>query len=260
MTPNIYYSEWDQIIQNWYSNPNALNSLMDKGRSLSMDHVPEPYYGDMDNCSVVIINLNPGTGLCEQCWKDQNNTSIMVNEIKKSSYSCFAKSFPLLRGKGPEPSINWWKIRKAWIDRILKVKQVNSTKMPFAIELVPLHSKSFKIADTESYVKTMTSNHPNLDVIDAIEYAIGKSEAKMGLAIGKPIYEVLLKNGFSHVQGNGISWPLKPDPAVNRFYCVIGKDSDPAIRILCTWSYGSNSAPASSFEVHERALLKVFFK
>ena len=251
MIPSLFYSEWDQIIKDWYINKNALASLMDKGKSLSLDHVPEPFYGDMDNCSIVIINLNPGTGLCEQSWHNQNSPTMMVNDIKRTSYSSFAKGFPMLLGKGPAPSVNWWKIRKAWIDRILNAKQVNNYKMPFAIELVPLHSKSFKVANTDAYVKMMAKNHPNLDVIDAIVYAIGKSDAKMGLAVGKPIYDVLTNNGFVV-----ICKPFQPDPNIKRSYAVIGRNGHP--EILCTWSSGSNSAPAKSFVIHEKIIIKYF--
>jgi hypothetical protein len=252
MTPLLFYSEWNQIIKDWYTTKNALASLMDKGHSLSLDHVPEPYYGDMDNCSIVIINLNPGTGLCEQCWQNQNKPAMMVNEIKEDGYSSFAQSFPMLQKKGPKPSVNWWKIRKAWIDRILNAEQVNNDKMPFAIELVPLHSKSFKVANTDSYVKMMAKNHPNLDVIDAIEYAIGKSDAKMGIAVGRPIYDVLTNNGFDTIRA-----PFSPDPGIKRSYAVIGRNGHP--EILCTWSSGSNSAPAEAFAIHEQEIIHEYF-
>lgn len=253
MTPSLFYSEWDQIIKDWYANTDALACLMDKGNSLSLLHVPEPYYGDLDICSIVIINLNPGTGLCEQCWKNQDDSSMMVNEIKNSSYSSFAKSFPMLVGKGPEPSVNWWKIRKKWIDRILEAKELETEKMPFAIELVPLHSKSFKVSDTNAYMKEMASNHQNLDVIAAIEYAINESDAKMGIAVGKPIFEVLTGAGFNIIKDDH-----KPKPSTERHYAVIGRNG--RAEILCTWSSGSNSAPSKDFFDEEKELIAQYFK
>lgn len=251
MEPSLFYSEWDRIIREWYANKNALACLMDKGHTLSMNHVPEPYYGDMDNCSIVIINLNPGTGLLEQHWNNRNNPTMMVNEIKQTSYSGFSRSFPMLAGsgKGPAPSVKWWKRRKAWIDRILNSAQVDDRNMPFAIELVPLHSKSFKVAQTDGYVKKMATNYPDLDVIEAIEYAIAHSDAKMGLAVGRPIYDVLTQNGFDI-----ICKPFSPDPGIKRTYAVIGRKE----KILCTWSSGSNSAPAKAFAGHEKSIIQKY--
>ena len=81
--------------------------------------------------------------------------------------------------------------------------------MPFAIELVPLHSKSFKVAKTDDYVKKMAANYPGLDVIEAIEYAIAHSDAQMGLAVSRPIYDVLTQNGFDI-----ICKPFSPDPGI----------------------------------------------
>lgn len=255
MTPSSFFSKWDEIISQWYSDKNALSKLMDDGKSLSLDHVPEPYYGNMENkgdCSIVIINLNPGTGLCEQCWHNQNIPKMMVNEIKKDGYSSFAKSFPMLDEKGPEPSVNWWRIRKAWIDRILTAKGVDINKKPFAIELVPLHSKSFKVSDTNEYVKNMAKNHSDLSVIEAIKYAIGNSDAGMGIAVGKPIYDVLIDNGFEAFEE-----PFQPN-SIKRKYAVIGRGSK--AEILCTWSSGSNSAPSDNFIDYEKELLAKYFK
>ena len=136
-TPKSFYDEWDRIISDWYQDKNTLEQLMDENKSLSIDHLPEPYYGDMDECSIVIINLNPGTGLCDQCWIRREEPNLFVNDVLKSKkYSTYAKSFPLIPGpgkiaaKGPEPSITWWKSRNAWMKRILSHTKANSSKKP----------------------------------------------------------------------------------------------------------------------------------
>lgn len=140
--PKDFYDEWDKFISAWYQDRHALDPLMDKKNSLSIDHLPEPFYGDMDEdkCSIVIINLNPGTGLCEQCWFRKNESGLFVNDVMNcrdvnNSISCstYAKSFPLIPGpgkiaaKGPEPSITWWKSRNAWMKRILSHTKANSS-------------------------------------------------------------------------------------------------------------------------------------
>ena len=51
-----FIKEWDSIIQEWMKNKNVLCPFIGKSKDLSKDHLPEPYYGDMDNCSIVMIN------------------------------------------------------------------------------------------------------------------------------------------------------------------------------------------------------------
>ena len=242
-----FYDFWDNIIRDWLVNEQNLNSFMDGKQSLSIGHVPEPYYGDMDNCSIVIINLNPGTGLCEQCWQEQDKQGTLVNYIKMNSYSRAAIDFPLDNPQSqvpmPTASLNWWKSRLLWIDRVLDSRGISKEdrKKPFAIELVPLHSKSFNVADAAKYVKKRYN-----DLLPIIEHAIWASDSKMGLAIGRPIYEVLTKNGYNSIHG-----PVKgkSKQGKERTYCVIEKDQT---RILCTWARWANTAPADGFKDYEK--------
>ena len=264
--PADFYKEWDDVISEWLkckkpfdAQKNPLTNLNDG--TLSLQHLPEPYYGDMDNPSIVIINLNPGTGLCEQCHLRNKVSGILVNDVKNLSYSGMAKSFPLDDNNSivhmPQESKNWWESRLAWINHILTVREKmgipidRNNKKPFAIELVPLHSKSFKVSKAAEYVK---NKYPA--VLGAIEYAITKSDAKMGLAIGKPIYETLTTIG-----GYTLTTPkeLQPDKNIKRYYRVLEKKNGP--KILCTWSSGSNKAPAESpFWELEKNIIDTYFK
>ncbi len=253
---NNFYSSWNNIIKKWLVNEQNLSIYLDENQSLSIEHVPEPYYGDMDNCSIVIINLNPGVGLCEQSWQEQDKQGTLVNYIKKNSYSTAAIGFPLDShlSQSPVPlpmaSLNWWKSRLLWIDRILDCRGISreERKKPFAIELVPLHSKSFKVADAAEYVM-----YKYKTLLDVIEHAIEASDSKMGLAIGKPIYEVLKKNGFNTIYG-----PTKRVSTANseRTYCVLEKDRT---RILCNWYSGGNLAPGKGFVSVEEEIIQIFF-
>lgn len=275
ITPADFYDEWDKTIKAWldctkpFDNINPLNGLNDAKKSLSLQYLPEPYYGDMEQCSIVIINLNPGTGLCEQCHLRQGVKDLLVNDVKKNGYSKIAKAFPL-DGKQssvhlPKESLDWWKSRLEWIDRILECKlgadyikskedkSKEDKKKPFAVELVPLHSKSFKV-DATNYI-----NAKYASIIGVIDYAISKSDAKMGLAVGKPICNVLLQNGYQIVYpANGtIDTPYKPK-SKERYYCVIANSK--GTRILCTWSSGSNKAPSDDFQPDEHIIIKKVFK
>ena len=269
-TPAVFYfyKEWDCVISKWLncSDPfdaqqNPLTDLNDG--TLSLQHLPEPYYGDMDNPSIVIINLNPGTGLCEQCHLRNKVSGILVNDVKNLSYSGMAKSFPLDDNNSivhmPQESKNWWESRLAWINHILTVREKmgipidRNNKKPFAIELVPLHSKSFKVSKAAEYVK---NKYPA--VLGAIEHAITKSDAQMGLAIGKPIYDTLTDTQFGYTDIT-LKQNKQPDSNIKRYYRVLEKKNGP--KILCTWSSGSNKAPAEDpFWKLEKNIIKTYFK
>lgn len=270
ISPADFYKEWDDVISGWLkcSDPfdaqkNPLQNLNDG--TLSLQHLPEPYYGDMDNPSIVIINLNPGTGLCEQCHLRKDVPGILVNDVKVNdvkgdSYSKMAKVFPI-DGKSknvhmPQESSNWWVSRLLWINHILTVREKmgipidRNNKKPFAIELVPLHSKSFKVSKAPDYVK---NKYPA--VLGAIEHAITESDAKMGLAIGKPIYDTLTQFGYTDITLK----PEQPDLNIKRYYSVLEKKN--SLRILCTWSSGSNKAPADNpFWQHEERIINKYCK
>ena len=269
ISPADFYKEWDDVISGWLkcSDPfdaqkNPLQNLNDG--TLSLQHLPEPYYGDMDNPSIVIINLNPGTGLCEQCHLRKDVPGILVNDVndvKNAPYSKMAKVFPL-DGRSPnvhmpQESSNWWVSRLEWINHILTVREKmgipidRNNKKPFAIELVPLHSKSFKVSKAANYVNT---KYPA--VLGAIEHAITKSDAQMGLAIGKPIYDTLKQFGYNDIP---LGQDEQPEPNIKRFYRVLIKENSP--RILCTWSSGSNKVPADNpFWQHEERIINTYCK
>ena len=260
-----FYEAWDDVIKAWLecgdsfdAQKNPLNVLNDG--TLSLQHLPEPYYGDMDNPSIVIINLNPGTGLCEQCHLRKDKPDILVNDVMNNSYSEIAKVFPIERNSKnvhmPRESINWWKSRLEWINHILEIRKnmgisIDDNKKPFAIELVPLHSKSFKVSKAAKYVK---NKYPA--ILGAIEYAITKSDAQMGLAIGKPIYDTLKQFGYTDIT---LKQNKQPDSNIKRYYRVLEKKNGP--KILCTWSSGSNKAPAENpFWGHEENIINEYFK
>ena len=159
----------------------------------------------------------------------------------------------------PQESINWWRSRLEWINHILTVREKMSipidrkNKKPFAIELVPLHSKSFKVSKAAEYLK---NKYPA--ILRAIEYAITKSDAKMGLAIGKPIYDTLTDTQFGYTDIT-LEQDEQPEPNIKRFYHVLEKKNGP--KILCTWSSGSNKAPADNpFWQHEERIINTYCK
>ena len=208
-----FIKEWDSIIQNWMKNKNVLCPFIGKSKDLSKDHLPEPYYGDMDNCSIVMINLNPGIGQDYQEWSNKDKPGTTVNEVKNNKYSVYAKPFPLIFGGSSTPSSKWWKSR-------------NPT----------------------NYVNGIKSVNPKIDVVEAIKWAICNSESKIGLAIGKSIYQTLIYNGFKDIT-KGSCFPVI---GIHREYHIIEKEG---VQVLCTWAQGGNRVPSAHFESFEKSLM-----
>lgn len=82
MATQKFINAWDNIIDDWMNIPcvsdpsNPFNPLQ-VHPSLSVEHLPEPYFGDPADCSIVMINLNPGEGGPIQHWSMQNNSGIV---------------------------------------------------------------------------------------------------------------------------------------------------------------------------------------
>lgn len=250
----VYYKEWDTIIDQWINAPQSILPYTQGKSRLSIEYLPEPYYGDMDNCSIVIINLNPGTGICTQHQSLINIPKTEIYEANNKKYSGYAKPFMYLDDPYPlfcrnSEAAKWWKPRKRWIDRILINRGINTDKKPFAIELCSLHSPSFELSNPAKYISIIRKINSKIDVMPAIEYAITKSDAKLGLAVGKPIYNAMIKNGYSDV----LSIPNRMQ-GLPREYRVVEKNG---IKILCTWTPGSNNAPSKIYDSFEKQILSV---
>ena len=72
-----FYAELDRFISAWYQDNHASDPLMDQKKPLSIDHLPEPFYGDMENCSIV-------------SWKDSgfgNGRDAVCLKVKNGSWT-----------------------------------------------------------------------------------------------------------------------------------------------------------------------------
>ncbi len=127
-------------------------------------HLPEPYWGDPENCSIVILNYNPGggTGMDIHAYKFTNGNpkflpfppNTMIDYVYKHSYSCLAKDFPIWKIKIPHgrewlnsyAGRKWWLEKKNWVNHIVCAKSNGidtETIPPFAMELCGWHSKNW---------------------------------------------------------------------------------------------------------------------
>lgn len=89
----------------------------------------------------------------------------------------------------------------------------------------------------------------DLDIVEAIKWAVCHSDAKLGLAVGKSVYDVLIANGFKDVTKGAYS----PIPGSCREYHVVDNQG---VRVLCTWARGGNAAPAAKWSAFEACFVK----
>lgn len=70
LTIEQYIDHWNNQIQSWHKSPlefydDKLSSFLKKSKDeqyrIQPEYLPEPYLGEMSNCSAVIINKNFGS-------------------------------------------------------------------------------------------------------------------------------------------------------------------------------------------------------
>lgn len=249
-----YIDAWNGLIAKWMNNQNVLTPLK-VSKKLDINFMPEPYNGNPFDCSIVMINLNPGQGHCSLCWKNQNTPNTYVNDADINKYNGFALPFPFLTTPPSTPSSDWWigKNRKggrwAYLKKLLSWKGVqpnNPYKNPLAIELCALHSDSIAGINFGKYLTALRSVNPDLDPTQIIENAIKNSDAKFGFAVGKPIYEALKSIGYTDIQipnHNNVK-NAKGNPNARQFAMVERNGA----KVLCTWTSGGNSCPSEAFD------------
>ena len=198
---------WDDLIAQWLLKSYGSYPLSEQASFAgdlkipndSIDNrMPEPYWGDPENCSVVIMNYNSGPCLdSRHTYRTCANTpECMIHEVNKHKYSGFAKSFPLYRPLSPtelwfEDSIGrgWWQNQKTkWIADL--IKGIESDKLPFAMEICAWHSDNWPGIN-----KTNLKKHKALiedRVLNVLLEAVKNSDFKVGLCFGKRIGTQLL--------------------------------------------------------------------
>jgi hypothetical protein len=205
-----YYKYCDDLVKDWINNnanltvddPFLHNSGILSGKPY-FDIMPEPFLGNPDNCSIVMINLNPGYTIGDDVKLSRQNTNNRFTNGNLKGYSDFAKLFPYLSNPAIHPAgADWWKGRKEYLDRLVHAYTgKNTTRFPFAMELCPWHSNKWEEAKVKMG-STVYYRMIHRAVIPAI-YAAGKSEAKIAVVIGKAAIPVIEKAGFKLIQSWG---------------------------------------------------------
>ncbi len=185
---------WDDVVADWFiaiskqQNPKVDKSISKFGVVSGM--MPEPYWGNPENCSLVAVNINPGGGKEEQDSSGNHVMSSFENAVKAAgSYSKIALPFPLLDGvfnwKQIVPAnwvpayggTRWWRKRYEWLKGFIDASNIKTDKKPFAIEICGWHSSSNSAARFK--------NFPGLDnlFLKPLREAILNSDLKLGIGI-----------------------------------------------------------------------------
>ena len=156
-----WLNDWDDSIKCWDLHHTALSGLLSpfaglvRSSKLTPDYLPEPYYGDPDNCSAVVLNINPGSSSSNEATKLWNNRSFantLMYEFSNtfsSKYSDFQKVYSPFAAPNWVPGVQWWKDnRNDYIKRVVQLYHTHKGTLgktgttPFAMELCPLHSNN----------------------------------------------------------------------------------------------------------------------
>lgn len=205
-----YFKYCDELVQDWIDNkanlieedPFLHNSAILSGEPY-FDIMPEPFLGNPDNCSIVMINLNPGYTEGDDVNLSRQNTRNRFANGNLKGYSAFAITFPYLSNPIIHPAgAGWWKGRKEYLDRLVRAYTGKaSDRFPFALELCPWHSNKWE----EAKIKMSSVVYERMiqrAIIPAL-YATRKSEARIAVVIGKAAVPVIQKAGFKLIQSWG---------------------------------------------------------
>ncbi|MBO5750647.1 MAG: hypothetical protein J6R36_06860 [Bacteroidaceae bacterium] len=257
-----FYADCNQRFNDWKSAPvnyaknNVYIAASGQGKSFfykdnQHEYMPEFFLGNPDCCSAVILNLNPGIADLGFHYKD--------SRFNNYNYSAEAQKFPL----GDSGRI-WWfgangkKGRNAWINNL--IGNDNWDLKPFALEICPLHSKSWGGLD---YSNNNLQEEIAKYVFDPAFKAVSNSKADFAIAIGKDFVKILsdpffgFKERLVWDQGNhpqNMAWPKnKKGNPTDRTLVLLEKENN---RVFCTYAPGSNRPPGKNFREIEHLFVE----
>lgn len=174
--------------------------------------MPEPFLGDPDHCSIVMINLNPGYTIGDEIVLSSTYSSVVCYK----GYSEYAKPFPHLDARPHHVAgAKWWNQRKAYLDNLVTLYNGPLTasdkdRKPFAIELCPWHSHNW--GEAKVRITGSIYNYVEQWTLAPALYAINHSLVDFAVVIGAAAIPVLEKNGFQLMKSFGPSKDIKGKP------------------------------------------------
>lgn len=290
-----YLDHWNKFFKKWEKAPKATfeEDVIWKNREgtgekkLEYDVLPQPYLGNIENHTVITLNLNPS-----RSKKSEENIEFEKNNLPKfkeaENYYEYAKGFPTYY------THPFWENQDKWIDEIFEKlgiekppKKPMPPLLPFAIEICPWGSKKFqnlKIKKDDPLIEYMDQHV--FDVIKKVNQKnIFPSKIKLVTCIGKDYYDIFNHNNSdfeklseftkSNKTNNEVvvepetldenfvlkikeKWPLnKNNVLTNRSFSFWKKNSMIYYNVYSTEG-GANNPPGKNFKEVEQEFFTIY--
>lgn len=200
-------------------------------------HMPEPYWGNPNLCSIVIVDYNPlgGEDMNPHTYRGKNENdnyphNSMIGFVKEKGYSVLVKDFPLLKKDGElkdderwwlrsYEGRKWWRRKIEWMRHLIidstdtieegmwpavdKKKKIyewsEKVRYPFAIELCGWHSTGWpdNTFAIKGNLKTPIQNRFVMPLLQSINI----STCKMAVCVGAQFRPSIFKEFFKEIEG-----------------------------------------------------------
>lgn len=275
-----YLEHWDNIFTEWIAAgtiPQSESYWEPQVEKIGLlgELMPEPYLGDPYNCSVVILNYNPGA-FNYNTKSEEGLKKYLADPVHYSRLSDptsmayhYAQNYRKRAtaggylGRCVDPMYEnssltqagkcWWCKRMDWSRELIS----ESNRLPFAIELCGWHSHEWK---NIKYTPEILAKLKEL-LAPAIEEAIKNSDLGIGVCVGAQwSWKVLPAFGYKDVTAEVMGMKdykrgWKPLGGT-RSYCILRNDND--IYILNTWKsgFGNMNVPKPEFRPIEKKIIE----
>lgn len=280
LTTEGFLEYWDKEMEYWVKHGKMSQQEEKLWKDVNPDICPElmpgPYQGDPENCSIVILNYNPGRPSAYDKNKDScNDDPVHHSRLNDPKSMCFHYAHDYRKkmkqggylGQGRTDLYDstgltqegkcWWCKRLQWFKELL----TDSSKLPFSLELCGWHSKSWHNLPAKKSKEILTTLRHRLSGV--IEESISKSELGVGICVGKQWGDLILPAfGYKDVSAE---FPTPSgmigDKDTERHYRVMRKENVQGndIYIINTWlskGYQKMNVPSPKFRDYERRLIQ----
>lgn len=275
---NDFLKYWDEVFAYWVEHGEvpASESYWDFGKiGLYPELMPEPYIGNPADCSVVILNYNPGASDYDlrtpEGIKKYRKDTVHHSRLDDPEAMChhYARNYRervfagYYLGRDVDPLYDssclsdagkkWWSKRLDWFRELVP----ESEKLPFALELCGWHSHSWENIKYDDKLL----GRLNERLAPVIDGAIKASDLGIGLCVGAQwSAKVLPAFGYRDVTAEVMGLPdyhrgWKPLGG-QRNYCIMRNDN--GSYIINTWlSQGFNMmrVPSGDFRPVEKEII-----
>lgn len=211
-----FLNYWNEVIRNWFNDiidDNQNLFLNKEWLKLSRQDMPEPYWGNPNECSIVIANYNPGGGGDGNCNTDKKCADCQhtfIGQVKQKGYYAVVESFPIIKKTEANDSSmktdevkwwesyggsKWWQNKKKWLDEnIIDIRQEStdqSNKKPFALEFCGWHSERWPSnACLRLNRETNMANVIDDCFLKPLAWAVHCSTAHLGVCVGSQFFHL----------------------------------------------------------------------